>query len=372
MSTVLDSPTTYLSFLLDGVCRAIQLTATQHQDAKQKYEAVSRWLAAPGSSLRPFDPQLFPQGSVAIGTTVKPVGRDDHDVDSVVLLRWTFGPMALYGLVCDRLKEHSYYRAILEPKKRCLRLNYEGDIHLDVLPARPRRQPPATGLLVPDQELEDWSPSDPRGFIHWFKAISRRPYDEIRLDVEPLPEIEDADAKTPLQRAVQLLKRRRDIFFDGDQEAARSIVLTTLAAHSYGGERTVIDALSAALAGMAAAITASAGILVVRNPTLPDENFADGWDAHSYARFKRFVRSFRDEVADLQRLSGAEAIRRALRDMFGERPADEAIKRWGKRLERERNAGRLAVGSSIGLVNVAVPGTQRVPQHNFYGGAGSW
>ena len=370
MSTVLDSPATHLSFLLDGICRAIQLTATQQEDAKQKYEAVSSWLSAPGSALRAFDPQVFPQGSVAIGTTVKPVAREDHDVDSVALLQARFDPMGLYELVRDRLKEHSYYRTILELKKRCVRLNYAGDIHLDVLPAQPRRRMTATGLLVPDRELQAWSPTDPKGFIAWFRGISRRPYDEVRLGVEPLPETEDADSKTPLQRAVQLLKRRRDIVFDGDQHAARSIVLTTLAARYYRRERTVIEALAAALGGIALAISASPGILVVPNPTLPDENFGDGWDAYSYAQFKRFVRRFQSEVADLQALSGTEEISRKLAVMFGERPTSKAVERWGEQLRHDREAKRLHVGS-IGLLNVAGRGTQPVPQHNFDGGTSS-
>ncbi len=367
MSTVLDSHATHLSFLLDGICRAIQLTATQQEDAKRKYEAVSKWLADPHSALQRFNPQVFPQGSVAIGTTTKPVGREDHDVDSVALLHGSFDAMELYELVHDRLREHADYRRILEPKKRCLRLNYAGDIHLDVLPAQPRRWITETGLLVPDRELQDWSPSDPKGFIAWFGHISRRPYREIRLGVEPLPEPEDADAKSPLQRAVQLLKRRRDVFFNGNQDAARSIVLTTLAARSHGGERTEIEALTAALDSMASEISASPGILVVLNPTLPDENFGDGWDANSYAQFERFVRSFRDEVSKLQRLSGPD-LTAELSRMFGERPATRAAEQWGEHLRRQREAKRLHV-SSIGLVTAAGRGTQPVPPHNFYGGA---
>ena len=368
MSDVLDSRATHLSFLLDEICRVIQLTATQQADAKQKYEAVSKWLAAPNSALQRFNPQVFPQGSVAIGTTVKPVGREDHDVDSVALLRGSFKPMELYELVRDRLREHAEYRRILEPKKRCLRLNYAGDIHLDVLPAQPRRWITDTGLLVPDRALQDWSPSDPKGFIAWFDHISRRPYREIRLGVEPLPKPEDADAKSPLQRAVQLLKRRRDVFFNGDQDAARSIVLTTLAARSHGGERTEIEALAAALEYMASEISASRGIQVVPNPTLPAENFGDGWDANSYAQFKRFVGVFRDEVINLQELAGTDAIKLELSRMFGERPATRAVERWGEHLLREREAKRLHA-SSIGLVTVAARGTQPVRPHNFYGGA---
>lgn len=39
--------------------------------------------------------------------------------------------------------------------------------------------------------------------------------------------------KTPLQRAVQILKRHRDIMFAGDEDKPVSIIITTLAAKAY-------------------------------------------------------------------------------------------------------------------------------------------
>ena len=40
-------------------------------------------------------------------------------------------------------------------------------------------------------------------------------------------------AKGVLQRAVQIYKRHRDIFFEGKENAPISIIITTLAAHAF-------------------------------------------------------------------------------------------------------------------------------------------
>jgi hypothetical protein len=55
---------------------ALDLTPTQYDDAVQKYQAVGTWLNKPGTLLAPADPLIYPQGSIAIGTATKPVGRD--------------------------------------------------------------------------------------------------------------------------------------------------------------------------------------------------------------------------------------------------------------------------------------------------------
>ena len=63
--------------------------------------------------------------------------------------------------------------------------------------------------------------------------------------VEPLP-IDGKKSKLPLQRAVQLLKRHRDVTYANstkEEKAAApiSIIITTLAAHAYQGEGDVLS-----------------------------------------------------------------------------------------------------------------------------------
>jgi hypothetical protein len=56
----------------------------------------------------------------------------------------------------------------LERLKRCLRLNYAGAFHLDILPACPNDRLGGGAILVPDRKLECWKDSNPKGFAEWF------------------------------------------------------------------------------------------------------------------------------------------------------------------------------------------------------------
>lgn len=365
---LLDRTTdSHLNFLLDGICRAIQLPASLYEDAEGKYEAVADWLARTGSPLARFDPEVFPQGSVRIGTTVRPRGRDEYDVDLVLLLNTEIDDaMHLYGLVRDRLLAHRTYAGILEEKKRCLRLNYAGQFHLDVLPARPAIWPGSTRLYVPDKQLRGWLVSDPKGYASWFLRIAEGERDRTLAKTEPLPELKGAEEKSPLQRTVQLFKRRRDVYFGGDEDSPPSVVLTTLATSHYRNQPTVLATLVDTLELVWDDIQRTQGILAVPNPTLPQEDFADAWDVNSYARFVRFVRDFQGELARLGSSQTMEKVAEQLAEMFGEQPTDAAYREYGKRLQARAGAGRLYVGAA-GVSTAASREAVRPPPFRPYG-----
>ena len=73
---------------------------------------------------------------------------------------------------------------------------------------------------------------------------------------KPVPAQEAVHEKEPLQLAVQLLKRWRDLAFADECLAPISVVLTTLAGMHYGGEESVSEALTTILAGIVNAIVA--------------------------------------------------------------------------------------------------------------------
>jgi hypothetical protein len=71
---------------LERVCQELELTDTQHQLAKSRYEAVGTWLAhADNPLLRHL--MIYPQGSVPLGTTVKAMNADRE----YLLSFWTEG-----------------------------------------------------------------------------------------------------------------------------------------------------------------------------------------------------------------------------------------------------------------------------------------
>jgi hypothetical protein len=367
----LDSRQTQLDSLLEQVCRSLQLTPSQYEEAKQKYEAVGSWLQAEGSPLRPFLPDIYPQGSMRLGTTNRPWRGEEYDLDLVCQLHGCghVAPLAVYEAVYQRLASNERYRPILERKKRCLRLNYAGNFHLDILPACPDPSCGGTSVKIPDCQLQDWCRSNPLGFAESFflqcKTTGLLALSEARKAVRPLPSPVPSEYKYALQRIVQLMKRHRDSFFDGNPDAARSVVLTTLAAKSYRGEQSLIQGLDSIIDTVLAEVENYPGILPVLNPTNPHENFADSWTTASYGRFKSYLRNFRRHLDQLLRGEGLDVAKIALSDLFGAGPATQALKEYGLTVQdlRERNQLRLAPRSAT----LTTAAGLAIPRNNFFG-----
>jgi hypothetical protein len=145
---------------------------------------------------------IYLQGSTAIGTTVKPIGSNEHDVDLVAHVSepdHIISPSALKAVIGNRLRANGHYARILQEMGRCWRLNYANEFHLDITPSIPNPTCGSGGELVPDKELRDWSASNPKGykalFLERAKLIpqmrlmkGRIATDGAGSHVEPLPQ----------------------------------------------------------------------------------------------------------------------------------------------------------------------------------------
>jgi len=101
---------------LDRLCQELDLTETQYQEAKSRYETVGSWLAYADDMLLKTS-VIYAQGSTAIGTNVKPIKSNEHDVDLIALLpdaKPSMQPGLVKQLVGDRIRENGRYRPILE------------------------------------------------------------------------------------------------------------------------------------------------------------------------------------------------------------------------------------------------------------------
>src|ERR1700738_133380 len=74
--------TTVLDGLLFQICEEIQITPARHDQADERYQAVGDLLESEGSPFRQYRPKIYPQGSMELGTTVKPP-EGPHDLDFV-------------------------------------------------------------------------------------------------------------------------------------------------------------------------------------------------------------------------------------------------------------------------------------------------
>lgn len=369
----LDSRQSQLDSILEQVCLALQLTEAQYEDAKGKYETVGKWLSADSSSLLRFKPLIYPQGSMRTGTTNRPWRGTEFDLDLVCQLHGCGGasPLAVYDAVYRRMANNALYLPILERKACCVRLNYSGSFHLDIIPACPDERLGGTIVKVPNRDIADWKTSNPIGFAEIFfdrcKLRAGSPGRGLLMkDIRPLPNPVPSQFKFPLQRIVQLMKRERDCFFEGDIRAARSVVLTTLAGVFYAGEQSLSEGLFKIISGILGAVEAYPGILPVLNPSNPGENFSDGWTAESYESFKSYLRNFRRRLDVLFASQGLESTAEAMGGMFGKDITSKAIKAYGAETEQFRHQSALRMTPKTGALTTLATGIA-IPRNNFYG-----
>ncbi len=362
-----------LDELLGYSCDELQLSSTRHMNAERAYKAVGSWLADPASELNRYDPYIYPQGSFKIGTTIHPISRNEYDLDFVFELRKFPNPspddaVKILNAVERRLRDHATYKTMIEPKKRCVRLVYADEFHMDILPAIPdRSQIGGTHVHVPDRDLENWKPSNPKGYAQWFDgrgALYKSSLSQKKIDV--LPEQEDADEKTPLQRVVQLMKRARDRYYSTHRDpdsAPRSIVLTTLAGHAYSGTASTAQALQEILHHIKVNPT-----MEVRNPANTKEVLSEQWqkDHQAFYEFHKWIDWFSEKWNAALNSHSATELAKNLSELFGEEPVRGAYKKQVARLEGLRNAGSLGITRS-GALTSAASASVIVPKNTFYG-----
>jgi hypothetical protein len=373
----LDGRSEQINNLLKLVCEEIQISPTAYDQAVARYTAVCNWLEADGSIVAVFNPTIYPQGSMKIGTTAKPFGRDEYDLDFVCEFRFAVNnlqsPLQLLKLLESRLREHEVYRSILEMKNRCVRLNYANEFHLDVLPACPDLSVGGSCLFVPDRKTLSWKHSNPKGYAAWFESRCEMGLKllmesrKLMEKAEPIPPQEAAEEKAVLKRVVQLLKRWRDVKFQREPKLAPiSMVLTTMAAHAYGGERTVTEAMTAVLNNFVSAIASSNSRVYVPNPANPKEDLSERWnDAAQYRAFVHGIAELHGEWNKALAATGVQNVSKELEQLFGE-PVKTAVKRQAKTLQELREKSSLRVAQAGLLTSVPAAGI-RVRPNTFHG-----
>ena len=377
----LSSPEGYLEDLLRRITATLQLSRTQRQNAEERYDGVSRWLKNYDSPLAPHDPHIFPQGSLALGTTTKPIGKNEYDLDFVMLLRRPthyFYPQDLLNVLFEWLDKSPHYQSLLQVKRRCIRLDYADEFHMDILPAVPDYERMGTCILVPDvpnNGLSKWTFSNPLGFIDWFEeraglANWEEELSAMRAQVDPIPGQLELHEVPPLKSTVQLVKRHRDIFFNHDMDRAPiSIVLTTLCGDHYKGAGNVVHSLTGVLGSIYDAVISTPGALEVHNPRNDAEILSERWgdDPSLYSDFKDWLFGFRKLWGEILQAEGSKQ-NKLLKHLFGEDVVDNSLNAQADMVKTLRERGGLHL-LQAGTLSIS-PGMQksvRVRQHRFYG-----
>ena len=376
--------------VLEMVCESLELSNSQFEQAKQRYEGVGACLAGSDNPvLRAIT--IYLQGSTALRTTVKPIGVNEHDVDLVAHvpdLDVEISPAALKKAIGDCLRANGNYASLLEEMPRCWRLSYANEFHMDITPSIPNPNCQFGGELVPDKTLKMWKASNPKGYKRQFERRAkleprirfRKPIlvDSARASVEPYPEA--GGFKGILRRTVQIAKRHRDILFiDEPDVAPLSVIITTLASrayewcianHEYDNELELVFEVVDHMPDMIEVRRVEGRMQwFIWNETTAGENFAEKWNRRPERAeaFYAWHRQFRADLAQLEAVSGLDRLGDVLKGLFGSRPANAAINTLTERVSSARKAGDLRVAPSIGLSVGAVPASTSVRANTFFG-----
>jgi len=379
----------YLVGMLELACEKLDITDAEREMARSRYEAVGEWLSD-GQNTYLANSSIYTQGSIRLRTTVRPIGRNEFDVDLICFLPGAanLGPHQVRDLVGNRLKENSTYKGMLEPHNRAWRLVYANEFHMDITPAIADPKHANGAVLVPDRELQDWKESHPKGYASWFEGITKREPGlllekrAIKADVEPMPS--EIQFMGSLRRIVQIMKRHRDVWCSKLPAAQRddapiSIILTTLAARAYEGcvhtrydnaLDLLLDVVDAMPRFIEQRTVYPAGLEDwIQNPMNAKENFADKWKAHPQRKvaFGQWHRQFRTDLDRLAQQQGLDAIATGLGGMLDESISKSVLAETTRRLNSNREYGRVVTGAG-GLIGTALAQpASAVPKNTFYG-----
>lgn len=394
-----------LANVLEDLGKSLDISQTEYDAAVTSYMAVGAQLSKEGSILAPFKPEILPQGSFLLGTTIKPVSdNDDIDIDLVCQLKGKSSTWSQYDLkqkVGQQLKDGRYKDLLEDPDgRRCWTLRYRADsdnqYHMDILPcvvdgnyrlllenAFSNSSLDGVGnLAIRITDKEDlpayftdtnhlnWLKSNPFGYSKWFlnqayQGAQVRAY-ALKDSIQPVPKYQKE--KLPLQRIVQILKRHRDIKFASSSKEEKenkpiSVIITTLAAKSYSGEQNIVDGLQNVINNMANHIAdynpfTGQKMKWIANPINHEENFADKWIDPVTRQPNKKQTTFYNWLSELQKdmqTLGQQTSRRMIIEAM-ERPFGKELvrKRFGNELGLS-NSTRTLVGSAATNLSLELP-----------------
>jgi len=387
---MIDTKAQHLGTMFEILGEELDVPERIYRDMISKYQHLGAWIREDSKDKFRADAEIYPQGSVNLGTTIPPVDATcGYDLDLVYrrdLVKSGITQAQLIEQTGDQLRryiEHLEHQGEplpeLTPRRRCWALNFKGHFHMDVLPAIPDDEADVYSLrnlgdaiLITDKERREWQHSNPRGYANWFHEREETVFAEQRriaakafnVDVEMIP---IGRVSTPLRRAIQLAKRHRDIRYTGDPEDKPiSIIITTLAAMAYANEADAFEAFNNIAQRMRDFISFENGIWRVGNPVNSQENFADKWNERPEraVRFFEWLDALEFDLTNAQKQSDLNQFAKALSPAFGKEIVERSLVRFGRRIDESHQKGDLRMAAKTGALGSS---GAVVPKNTWYG-----
>lgn len=368
------------------IIESLDITPSMYKNADEKYHALADYL----SRHTDVAVDMYPQGSFAFGTVVRPMKDDkeaSYDLDficEVDLDKASITADELRALIEDAISSGDLYGGKLEVFDECFTINYaeEGgaSFSIDVVPAthevastirrlkgkayRPDLLDSAIAIPILDGEKYEWITNNPKGFTEWFREINE-PYkacirSEYRRNLfesadfyDRIEDIPEGMERSSVQRTIQILKRHRDLFYKKCQElkpiSAILNVLVTEIASSLDPSTGVFELLEHVLDELSESSKYYENLVYgeallenrviarknrgwyIANPANPEDNLADKWnESESIPKaFFKWVKAAKGDLIDSMDRSDEE-FRAITESAFGQ---DVVKSSWGDKYD---------------------------------------
>ena len=226
---------------------SLDITPSMYKNADEKYHALADYL----SRHTDVTLDMYPQGSFAFGTVVRPFKNDtdgSYDLDFICefdLEKGNISAEELRELLEKAIDDGELYGGKLVPSGQCFTIRYaeEGGaaFSIDIVPAahendnelnrlRNKSNRPdliETVIAIPMKEKTGytWKTNNPKGFAEWFREINEPYKSFIRTEFrkslyestkfyDTVEDIPEGMERSAVQRVIQILKRHRDVYYN--------------------------------------------------------------------------------------------------------------------------------------------------------------
>lgn len=340
---------------------SLDIPPSLYKNAVEKYTNIAHYLQSKG-----FAAEMYPQGSFALGTVIRPVKNDEdanYDLDFICQVstpKENISAQELWKRLKTVLIESPYADKVVE-YDTCFTIEY-ADINnigfsIDIVPAVDESfykksrlisisDNPSlinTAIALPDHKKSkcDWLTNNPKGYRRWFEQINdpfklfaqdeqkRSLFEKNSTIYNSIEEIPDELVRSSLQRVIQILKKHRDVYYNsipkGDEKKPISAILNTIVAkiaESQAPSISVFDLLEIVLSTIInktsrdEIITKENNKWVILNPANPEDNLADSWDSDIYDKFVKWITLAYKDLILSQQLEDA-IFRSHIENAFG-------------------------------------------------------
>lgn len=385
MATAPVSMLTVADELLLEVANNIQLPPYLYRRAIERMSTLAEHLDRPESPFRGQNLDIYPQGSMRIGSTVRSLDTADmFDIDLIVEMPAPYNgtPDDLLLLLESAIRGdrgsryHHAYR-----QSRCVTIEYN-EMHVDLTPLI-RTQPgiPRAGVIPhanPEKLNEQhWVHANPAGFGDWFlREVERQKWfqDEFRSrsmglavlaehQVDLPPEQQEVYAKPMAVVGLQLLKRFVQVrYADRSNRRPPSVLLAKWFAEVKFAAPTFLSDLIQRVAYVRQKLLSAP--LKEFNPAYPGKDeFTDRWsnERRDVPLFLSDVEHLLSRLRTLENEQPIKTMKDVLSELFGEGLSSYVVEAYAKRKHGNLSGGLAGVAVGSGRVAPTVVGTRTPP-----------